>query len=108
MLDKASREYSTLAETLARSIFYAFVLRMNPRYAMGWVHELICDALDEFLIDVVRKRSPRLMSAMPPRAGKTELVSRLFPAYMLGKHPDTSVIATSYSADFASRNNRDV
>lgn len=32
----------------------------------------------------------------------------MFPAYALGRNPDLSIIATSYSADLASRMNRDV
>lgn len=36
------------------------------------------------------------------------LASRCFPAYALGRYPDMSIIATSYSADLASRMNRDV
>lgn len=48
-------------------------------------------------------------------AGKTfipthnsELASRRFPAYALGRYPDMSIISTSYSADLSSRMNRDV
>lgn len=36
------------------------------------------------------------------------LASRCFPAYALGRYPDLSIIATSYSADLANRMNRDV
>lgn len=38
----------------------------------------------------------------------SQLVSREFPAYILGKYPDTQIIACSYSADLTSRMNRDV
>ena len=85
-----------------------FILRMKPDYRMGWVHEEICNRLDYFLEDVQERRSPRLMIAMPPRHGKSELASRMFPAYALGRNPDMSIIATSYSADLAGRMNRDV
>lgn len=44
----------------------------------------------------------------PPRHGKSELASRRLPALYLGQHPDREVILTSYSADLASRMNRDV
>ncbi len=50
------------------------------------------------------------MVFMPPRHGKSECVSRLFPAYYLLKHPDRYVGVTSYDADLAymfSRNARD-
>jgi predicted phage terminase large subunit-like protein len=48
------------------------------------------------------------MVFMPPRSGKSELVSRRLPAYIFGLNPDASVMATSYGADLASRMNRDV
>lgn len=38
----------------------------------------------------------------------SELVSRRLPAYLLGKDPNLSIIACSYSADLASMMNRDV
>lgn len=97
-----------LLNQLARSSLTGFIWRTLPSYKMGWVHEEICNALDRFLAAVVDKKSPRLMLTLPPRHGKTEVASRRFPAYALGRYPDLSIIATSYSADLASRNNRDV
>lgn len=85
-----------------------FILETLPNYKMGWVHEEICNELDSFLEQVIAKKSPRLIITMPPRHGKSEIASRRFPAYALGRYPDLSFIATSYSADLASRMNRDV
>lgn len=48
------------------------------------------------------------MVFMPPRHGKSELVSRKLPAFVYGKYPDAAIIAASYSADLAQRMNRDV
>lgn len=45
---------------------------------------------------------------MPPQHGKTEIVSKRFPAYVLGRNPDTKVAVCSYSADLASKINRQV
>lgn len=99
---------SDIRKALARSCLAAFVRYTMPGYRMGWVHEEICSELDTFLADVVAGRSPRLMLTMPPRHGKSELASRRFPAYALGRYPDLSVISTSYAADLSSRMNRDV
>lgn len=43
----------------------------------------------------------RLMVFMPPRHGKSELVSRLFPAYYLRRHPERWAALASYGADLA-------
>jgi predicted phage terminase large subunit-like protein len=43
---------------------------------------------------------------MPPRHGKTQTISRLYPAWHLGKFPDHRVILASYGATLAYRNSR--
>ncbi len=60
-------------------------------------HRAIIDALEK----VERGEIDRLIVAMPPRHGKSLLCSELFPAWYLGRHPDRSVIATSYGASLA-------
>lgn len=75
-----------------------------PEYRMNWHHEVTCAALDMLMEGSIK----RLMLFMPPRHGKSELGSRRFPAYALGKNPNLKIIATSYSADLASLMNRDV
>lgn len=97
-----------LKRRAARAGFAPFVLFTTPGYKMGWVHREICETLEQFLQDVRDRKSPRLMISMPPRSGKSELVSRKFPAYAFGIDPDLQIIATSYGADMAQRFNRDV
>lgn len=97
LMEEARRE-------LARRTMGDFVLYVDDNYQMNWHHRLLCDYLDK----LARKEIRRLMVFMPPRHGKSELVSRKFPAYLLGRNPDTSIISCSYSADLASRMNRDV
>ena len=92
----------------ARRSLALFVLKTCPSYCMGWVHRKICKTMDRFLSDVLEKKSPRLIITMPPRSGKSELVSRRFPAYAFGRAPDLQIIAASYSSDLSSRFNRDV
>lgn len=43
----------------------------------------------------------RLIIEMPPRHGKSEMVSRYFPAWYIGTRPDDRVILCSYEANFA-------
>lgn len=97
-----------LRHELASTTLIGFMFATSPTYQMGWVHAEICGELENFLAAVRRKESPRLLLTMPPRHGKSEIASRRFPAYALGRDPDLSFIATSYSADLASRMNRDV
>lgn len=88
----------------ARRRLIDFTLHTKPDYEVNWHHERLCEALDK----LVSGETKRLMVFMPPRNGKSELGSRRFPAYLLGKDPNAQIIAASYSADLASRMNRDV
>ena len=74
-----------------------------PSYEANWHHELLCEYLDMW----VDGHIPRLVVCMPPRHGKSELVSRRLPAYVLGIDPDGDFVSTSYGADLSRRMNRD-
>lgn len=62
----------------------------------------------ERLEAVERGDIKRLMIFMPPRHGKSELASRRFPAWYLGKNPKAEIIAASYNSDLAADFGRDV
>ncbi len=67
----------------------------------GWVHEDICRRLERFSDAVEAGLSPRLMLLMPPRHGKSEIASKTFPAWHLGRFPDHEIIACSYNVGLA-------
>ena len=89
------------ARVLAKRRLIPFTQRINPRYDAGWVHRDIARRLERFSSDVAKGLSPRLMILMPPRHGKSELASRMFPAWHLGHHPDHEIIACSYNVSLA-------
>lgn len=57
--------------------------------------------LSDKLVQVAAGDLKRLMVFMPPRSGKSQLISQYFPAWYLGHNPDNRIILTSYEADFA-------
>lgn len=65
---------------------------------------MICAELER----VERGEIDRLMIFMPPRHGKSELASRRFPAWYLGRNPGREIIAASYNSDLARDFGRDV
>jgi len=89
------------SRVLSRRRLLPFAQRMNPKYMAGWVHEDICRRLEKFSDDVAAGLSPRLMLLMPPRHGKSELASKMFPPWHMGRHPDHEVIACSYNISLA-------
>lgn len=86
---------------LSRRKLLPFIQRMNPKYLAGWVHEDICRRLERFSDDVAAGLSPRLMLLMPPRSGKSEIASKTFPAWHMGRHADHEIIACSYNVGLA-------
>lgn len=93
-----------LRRRMARRSLVDFTTYTKPDYHVNWHHRLLCEHLDRFVSGDIK----RLMVFMPPRHGKSELVSRRLPSYLLGRDPDITIIACSYSADLSSRMNRDV
>jgi predicted phage terminase large subunit-like protein len=89
---------------LARKSLLEFTKYTMPNYKPNWHHEVMCEYLDRFIAGEIK----RLMIFAPPRHGKSEIVSRRLPAYILGLNPNTPIIAASYGADLARRMNRDV
>lgn len=59
------------------------------------------EELNSALLKVASGEIKRLAVFMPPRHGKSELISKYFPAWYLGTNPDKRIILTSYEADFA-------
>jgi len=66
-------------------------------YKNARVHDAVARAVEE----VEAARIPFLILVMPPRHGKSEIVSRRLPAWYIGRHPTHEVIVGTYSDDFA-------
>jgi len=103
-INKKEAANRLLLRRKARSNLLDFTRFTMPEYRVNWHHELICKKLDEFITG----KNKRLIIAAPPRHGKTEAVSRRFPAFLLGINPNCRIIACSYGSDLASLINRDI
>jgi predicted phage terminase large subunit-like protein len=87
------------AREKANSNFLDFCKYVWPEMLVGEHHRRIAKALDR----VVSGKCKRLMIAMPPRHGKSQLGSYLFPAYLMGKLPQSKLIVGSHTAELAQR-----
>ena len=88
----------------ARRSLLSFTEFTNPLYKRANHHALIAEKLEA----VERGEIDRLMIFMPPRHGKSELASKRFPAWCLGRQPRRQIIAASYNSDLANDFGRNV
>lgn len=95
---------SAVRQELARRTLLTFTEHTFPGYEVNWHHRVVARQLDRVLTGEVR----RLMLLLPPQNGKSEMVSRRFPAYVFGRRPNTRFVACSYSASLAQDMSRDV
>jgi predicted phage terminase large subunit-like protein len=75
-----------------------------PGYRPAALHYQVAGQLER----IERGEIDRLMLLLPPRHGKSELASRRFPAWFLGRHPEKQFISCSASASLAEDFGRDV
>src|ERR1044072_1590173 len=101
-LIQAIEAAQTLLTRKSRNSFTSFVKYLKEDYDMQWFHAYICEKLNQFAQGKIKK----LMILLPPQHGKTELATRLFPPYLLGRNPDLKVAIASYADNIASGFNR--
>ena len=84
--------------------FRQFIPYINTSYERQWFHALIADRCQA----LYEGRIKNLMVFMPPQHGKSEIVSRQFPAWALGKDPNLKIVGCSYSSDLAQQFSRSI
>ena len=86
--------------------FSVFLDYSSPTYDRQWFHTLIADKCQQLLEGTLG--TDRLMIFVPPQHGKSEIVSRKFPAWALGVNPLLKIVGSSYSADLAEQFSRSI
>lgn len=95
---------SRVRRELAKRKLIHFAKWTMPDYEASWHHTLLADTLDRVRTGEIS----RLLVFMPPQHGKSELISRRWPAHLLGIDPNIRIIATSYNEELARFNGRQV
>lgn len=103
---EAAREL--LARRKARAAFLPYITFTTKNYKVSRFAEMVCAALDQFILDVQAGKRPILVLQAPPQHGKSEMASRKFPSYIAGRFPDWRVGAASYASDLANGMAQDV
>jgi predicted phage terminase large subunit-like protein len=88
----------------------AFACAMQPDYKVGKHHRKLADLLmeiergreyDDEGVPLDDTGKDRVCVNIPPRHGKSQLVSLYFPAWYLGRNPDKKVMMVSHTTDLA-------
>lgn len=108
MIGKKEAARELLRRREARQGLAAYIAFTNPKYKASAFSDAVCAALDLFVLDMLAGKRPILVLQAPPQHGKSEIVSRKLPAYLLGKFPDWRVGAASYSDELANAMAQDV
>jgi len=87
------RRHKVEQEDFLSYVHHMFKYEKKKKFLDGWYHKVIAEKLEA----VVRGDIKRLIINIPPRTGKSELITKLFPTWAMGKRPDLQVIATGYS-----------
>ncbi|MCP9925033.1 terminase, partial [Synechococcus lacustris C3-12m-Tous] len=89
--------------TTEQKTFRDFIATAYPDYAFHtWANKLIglCEQIADGTLN-------RLIVTIPPRTGKSLLVSKLFPAYWISRYPSRFCAIASYSAELAYAHSRE-
>lgn len=92
------------ARVKSRDEFAYYMRFADPTYDQQWFHKLIADKCQALYDGKIKK----LMIAVPPQHGKSQIVTRHFPAWALGNNPELKIAGCSYSSDLAERFCRDI
>lgn len=92
----------------ARSELLAYIGYTSPKYLVSHFATSVCDAIDKFIVDMVAGKRPILILQAPPQHGKSEIVSRKLPPFLMGRFPDLRIGAASYGDELAGAMAQDV
>jgi predicted phage terminase large subunit-like protein len=81
----------------ARVKFLPFVRAVWP----GFIEGAHLRKLATIFEDLAEKRSNRVIVNLPPRHGKSEFTSYLFPAWFIGRFPDRKIMIATHTATLA-------
>ena len=92
----------------ARLDLIAFCCLMQPDYKVGKHHRILANLLMEIEVGKVGEAGEvgnvgkdRVCVNIPPRHGKSQLVSLYFPAWFMGRNPTKKVMMVSHTTDLA-------
>lgn len=84
--------------------FSKFLPYINRTYNSQWFHKVIAGYCQRLFEGEIKN----LMVFIPPQHGKSEIMSRCFPAWALGRDPELKIVGTSYSSHLSEQFSRSI
>jgi len=94
LLDELEKRRSAKA---CRDDLIEFCKKMQDDYKVGKHHRMLADEL----MGIADGTKDRVCVNMPPRHGKSQLVSIYYPAWFIGKYPNKKILMVSHTSDLA-------
>jgi len=103
LIDNQIEELENVKEkTAAKDNLREFMIYDGQGRWMPASHlDLLCAKLQQVSEDTAKGIPHRLIITMPPRHGKSEVISKKFPSWHVGNNPEHEIILASYAADLA-------
>lgn len=92
-----------MRDTIKASLIH-YLVAGNSTYIPTRLHTFLCDIVQRR----IERGSTRLAISVPPRHGKSEMVSKGLPAWYLGHNPTAEIMEICHSADLATEFGSDV
>ncbi len=73
------------------------------KYVSGgsWIFAKHLKLINTEILKIINGKNDKLIVNLPPRHGKSEFISKYFPAWYLCTNPDSRIILTAYESSFA-------
>lgn len=108
MITAADAALELLKRRRGRRSLSHYISYTNRKYKRSTFSDQVCAAIDQFIDDVEAGKRPILVLQAPPQHGKSEIVSRKLPAYLMGRFPHLRIGGASYSDALAGTMAQDV
>jgi phage terminase large subunit-like protein len=102
--EELDTDWAQMRRVLCRESLIEFIREVAPWFTIEEVHCVIAEHLEA----VARGEIDRLMIAMPPRAGKSQMASIFLPSWWGGKFPSDKILQVGHSTPLSRNFSLDV
>jgi len=81
--------------------FIDYTWQRKENFIIGNHTKVICSEIDEAIKLYRQGISPFLIIMVPPRHGKTDIISRYLPPHFLGEFPESEILVATYGQDLS-------